>query len=381
MTVQTARWVTATASAGRPVANRRREADAPGKRDGYSREMGKLFISHAVHDKSLVEAVIKLLEGGVGVSHRDIFCSSLKGQSIKAGEAFVDSIRESLDEAKCVLALISEAYYASAFCMCELGGVWLASKSFLPVLVPPLEYKDLKAVLAGLQVSKIGSEADMDELRDELIERLEPKAPHGTARWTSRRDEFLGALPELQKSIQFKGAVTREKFEKLEKELRSYKDEYKALEGNVAGRDRLIADLKAAKDAKAVTKIVRQHSSTAETFHSLVEVAATALAPLDHAVQQALYYRERGEDFRPGRDGWDNVRDAIEYGQVELTDEGTAVTPNKKNPKVRKALDALNALSGWLEEPPEDFHDWYAQENGGEEPKISQRGFWDRHLV
>ena len=108
--------------------------------------------------------VVDLLETGVGVPHKAIFCSSLKGQSIKPGKGFVDSIRGSLDDATCVLALISEAYYASAFCMCELGGTWLVTKSFLPVLVPPLDYSDLKAVLNGLQVSKLASEEDLDEL-------------------------------------------------------------------------------------------------------------------------------------------------------------------------------------------------------------------------
>lgn len=363
-----------------PGAFKRLEADAVDQWDGYSREMGNLFVSHAVHDKPLVEAVVSLLESGVGVPHKNIFCSSLKGQSIRPGADFVDSIRTNLDEATCVLALVSEAFYASAFCMCELGGVWLVSKSLLPVLVPPIDTKSLKAVLGGIQVSKIGSAPDLDELRDELISRLAVEEPHGTARWTARRDEFLEKLPELQKAIRFKGPVTRERFDKLEADLQSYKEEYEALESEVAARERLIADLKKAKDVAAVVKIVRKHSSTADIFEGLVEVAAKALGPLDDAVQQALFYRERGEDYRPGRDGWDNVRDAIEYGQVEVTDDGMAATPNKKNPKVRPAIEALDALSKWLEEPPEDFQEWYEQETGGEEPKLSLRSFWDRHL-
>jgi hypothetical protein len=50
--------------------------------------MAKLFISHAAHDVALVSAVVDLLESGVGVPHRAIFCFSLKGQSIQPGEAF-----------------------------------------------------------------------------------------------------------------------------------------------------------------------------------------------------------------------------------------------------------------------------------------------------
>lgn len=342
--------------------------------------MPKLFISHAAHDKALVEAVVDLLEGGVGVPHASIFCSSLKGQSIKPGEDFVGSIRKSLDEATCVLALISEAYYASAFCMCELGGVWLVSKSFLPVLVPPVDYKNLKAVLGGLQVSKIADEGDLDELRDELLDRLSLDG-HPTPRWNSRRKAFLSALPSLLKKIEFRGPVNRDQFEKLQSENRSYKESYEALEAKLMERDSLISDLKGAKDAKAVVKIVRKHLTTADGFEELVSAAASALGALSGPVREALYYRSRGEDYRPtGDEEWDSVKRPIEYGQLEINSEGTLVTPNGKHAKVQRAIEALDELAKWLKEPPEDFYDWYEQDTGGEEPALSLRSFWDRHL-
>lgn len=347
----------------------------------YDWRMAKLFISHAAQDKTLVEAVVDLLEGGVGIPHKSIFCSSLKGQNIKPGEDFVDSIRNNLDEATCVLALISEAYYASAFCMCELGGVWLASKSFLPVLVPPIDYKDLKAVLGGLQVSKIADEDDLDELRDELLSRLSLDG-HATPRWNSKRKTFLSTLPELQKKIEFKGPVTRDKFEKLQAENRSYKEAYEALEAKLEDRDKLISDLKGAKDAKAVVQIVRKHSSVAESFEELVSGAAFALGALSRPVQEALYYRIRKESYRPtGNEEWDDVKRPLEYGQLEVNSEGTLVTLNEKNTKVRKAIAALDELGSWLDEPPEDFYDWYEQDTGGEEPRLALRSFWDRHLT
>lgn len=343
--------------------------------------MAKLFISHAVHDKALVEAVVDLLESGVGVPHKSIFCSSLKGQSIKPGKDFVDSIRENLDGATCVLALISEAYYASAFCMCELGGVWLASKSFLPVLVPPVDYSGLKAVLSGLQVSKIASEEDLDELRDELVERLEIEA-HSTPRWNKKRNEFLVALPELLEKIPFKGPVARDKFDKLQADVRSYKKECEALETTLAERDKLIAELKKAKDAKAVAKVVRKHSTAAESFEELVSAAASALSSLSKPVVEALYYRARGEDYHPnGGEQWDDAQRPLEYGQIELNSDEKGVSPRESNPKVRKAIAALDELAGWLEEPPEDFYEWYEQEAEGEEPDMSLRSFWDRHLI
>lgn len=83
----------------------------------------KLFISHAVADKTLVKAFVDLIVNGIGVDRRDIFCSSLKGHGISPGERFEAYIRDRLDEATCAVALISPNFYSSSFCMCELGGI------------------------------------------------------------------------------------------------------------------------------------------------------------------------------------------------------------------------------------------------------------------
>jgi Flp pilus assembly protein TadD len=82
--------------------------------------------------------------------------------------------------------------------MCELGGIWVQAKSVLPVLVPPFEYSNLKAVLVGLQALKLDVPADLDYLRDEIAESL-AISPMPTARWNHRRDAFLKALPATLK--------------------------------------------------------------------------------------------------------------------------------------------------------------------------------------
>jgi hypothetical protein len=83
----------------------------------------KLFISHASDDKPLVKSFVSLLEAGIGVSPTAIFCSSLKfkGQGIKPGAEFKESIREHLDDATCVIALISPNFYRPLVDM-ELSG-------------------------------------------------------------------------------------------------------------------------------------------------------------------------------------------------------------------------------------------------------------------
>ncbi len=161
--------------------------------------MAKLFISHASEDKRLVTEFTKLLEGGIGVPPSEIFCSSTKGQGIPPGKDFKSYIKETLGDSTLVLALVSDDFYQSPFCMCELGGAWFASKDFIPVIVPPVSYSNMKAVLAGMQALKIETNSGLDDLHYAITERLPVPKPLPTARWSERRDEFLEILPSLLK--------------------------------------------------------------------------------------------------------------------------------------------------------------------------------------
>lgn len=109
--------------------------------------MGKIFISHAVADKELVDAFVDFLQTGCGVSHEDIFCSSLEGMTIPEGSSFVQFMEETLRGADFVIMIITPSYYESIFCVCELGATWILQHNNFPLLVPPLDWSDFKAVL------------------------------------------------------------------------------------------------------------------------------------------------------------------------------------------------------------------------------------------
>jgi len=341
--------------------------------------MTKLFISHASADKALVSAFVDLLEGGVGVAPRDIFCSSRTGQSVKPGAHFDEAIRETLGASGCVVALISENFYASAFCMCELGGVWLTAKSFLPVLVPPLNFKSLKAVLEGVQVTMIDSAESLDQLRDELEERLAIKA-HGTPRWNERRERFLAGLTNALNSIVVTAPVQRNVHEALKKKLAEYETTYQDQQAELERLKSVNAELLKTKDLAAAADVVRKHSTTAEAFEDLVNTANTALRRLPRIVREACYYQFGiGGDYYPEPNDWEDVTSAVEHGHLCLLNEDTSAALDEKDPKARKAIDALVALSSWLNEPPEDFEGWYAAEYEGI-PELARRPFWDEHL-
>ncbi len=78
------------------------------------------FISHAVKDQKLVDALVDALTTSGVASPDDIFCSSLEGMGIPRGQNFIDFIKGQLDRPRLVVIILSQNYYESAFCMCEL---------------------------------------------------------------------------------------------------------------------------------------------------------------------------------------------------------------------------------------------------------------------
>ncbi len=344
--------------------------------------MTKLFISHASADIDLVKPFVQLLESGVGIPPTDIFCTSLKGQGIKPGADFVDSIRGSLDDATVVLALISENYYNSPFSMCELGGTWLLVKNFVPVLVPPVRFKDMKAVLSGLQASKIDDPSDLDELRDELAECLDIK-PLPTPRWNEKRSEFVNSLSSVLKKLPLSPTVPREKLEdalaKLQEANALYEEQE---EENKTLRNR-IDKLKATKDAKSVADVEMEELDADGQFEQLVAAASKSLKALDPITREAVYAESIGQDYYPGQNSlytWDEADSSLQYKKIERNDEG-GIRPNSSHPRVAEAVAALDKLRIWIQsESPEDFYHWYKSKNKGFEPDLTDRRFWDTHL-
>jgi len=158
--------------------------------------MPKIFVSHAAKDEELVEEFVDLLQVGIGVHPGDIFCSSLPGMKIPTGAAFVEYIKSQVTDPAVVLLLISTEFLKSQFCNNEVGATWALALPIHPLLVPPTDYSDVRGVLAGTQVGKLNDREALNDLRDDMTERLGLK-PFRTSHWERRRDKFLSRLDGL----------------------------------------------------------------------------------------------------------------------------------------------------------------------------------------
>ena len=129
----------------------------------------RIFISHASKNKEIVLKFADFLEE---VNNDiEVFCSSESG-NIKVGKNFIETIFEELNHCDLFIPIISKEYYASKFCMTELGVAYsyLYKKYqkqeedyiFPFVLYPVQKGEALSGTpMANIQVGELSSEEDI----------------------------------------------------------------------------------------------------------------------------------------------------------------------------------------------------------------------------
>jgi len=101
--------------------------------------MAILFISHSIADKLVIDDLFDLLQTGCDLRREDIFCISVEGAGIKTGEDFVDWIQDKLETSNLIILFLTENYYASRFCIAEMGAAWALKSDVFPLVVPGMD--------------------------------------------------------------------------------------------------------------------------------------------------------------------------------------------------------------------------------------------------
>ena len=154
----------------------------------------RVFISHAAADFEIVEELVELLEI-VGLTHEQIFCTSFAGYGIELGDDFLDAIRSELLNADAlVLFVLTQRFYASPVCLCEMGATWVLAKEHIPVLVPPFEFDNIKGVIPLTQGFKINDPFKLNLFKQkiETVFGITSELPH--AAWERKRDRVLDRI-------------------------------------------------------------------------------------------------------------------------------------------------------------------------------------------
>ena len=341
-----------------------------------------VFISHAVANKDLADKLVDLFETGVGISDSDIFCSSLEGMGIPSGTNFVEFIKKQISEPRIVVLLLSEDYFQSQFCLSELGAAWVLSHRILPLIVPPLEFKDIKAVLTGVQVLKINIGADLNQMQEDLIGSLGIKGK-AFPRWEAKRNRFIEDINTLLAATPPRESCSPKEFADLRSKYEESVAEIEKMESELEEKEDLIKKLIEAKDKEEVQKIIAESLDEIETFQQLAKKAKDILRSLPSIVIEGIFYHFRDE-WLPWPNHFDDsrkeeVNQAIEDDYLKGDEEGCVVV--EEDPRINKAISAIWELRNFVNRIEEEspFRDYYAEKYDHRLNCDSKR-FWETHL-
>lgn len=129
----------------------------------------KIFISFSSKDsivlKSFVEMILRL---GLEIDPSEIECTGIEASKPITGEDFKIWIKKGLQQADVIILLLSYNYRESEVCLNEMGAAWMTDNAVFPILIPPLDYKEVGFLHIDNQMLKMDSRQDMSKLGNDL---------------------------------------------------------------------------------------------------------------------------------------------------------------------------------------------------------------------
>lgn len=341
----------------------------------------QIFVSHTSKDKDLVDKLVDLLTVGCSVNPNAILCTCLEGKGIPAGTpSFIDYLRNEIQDPKLVILVLSENFFESHFCLCELGAVWAMDLPNFPLVVPPLKKSELKATLAVTQAGNITDESYLDDLRVRVRDAIGCDVP--TATWNVKRDAFLKNLPKLLGKLPKPTRVSAKELEESKAQYQTVLDELSERETEIEALNARIADLEKCKNKEQVRAVTKKHSKADEVFTQLCETAKRKLTKLNSATCCAMYWERKDNPYRPPFESdWDDAKAAEAVEEVRYDEDTGTIRAEYDHPRVADAEAAISEVADFLEDPKnEKYLDQFVEEHDFP-TSITNKDFWDTYLV
>ena len=155
----------------------------------------KIFISHSSKDADIIEKFSDhILQLGIGLSHEDIFCTSVEEMGIKNGANIREHIKRTILSADLSFLMISKNYKASEICLNEMGAVWATDTRVRYYLLPGVEFKEIGWLCDAYKADKLSDAVVLDTLEKELTDFYGLRPKDGL--WSRQRQNFRDYLRE-----------------------------------------------------------------------------------------------------------------------------------------------------------------------------------------
>ena len=134
----------------------------------------RIFISHRTCDKKVADMLCDYFVA-LGVNSEAVFCSSLPGNDVK--EKISVEVKEALKESALNVAILSKAYYESAYCLNKAGILWYNDTKVLVIGLDDIQHSDMIGFLNDdYKIRRLDNSTDVAHIADMLQElELIPK--------------------------------------------------------------------------------------------------------------------------------------------------------------------------------------------------------------
>lgn len=346
--------------------------------------MTTIFISHATADKQIVDDFFDLLQTGCDVRQDDIFCSSVEGAGIRTGEDFVEWIHSNLEECTLIVLFLTPNYYASHFCLAEMGAAWALRKYVFPLVIPDIE-RDAGVVLIGKQ-TEVVSESGLDSLRDCVLDHCQ-YVRQSTPRWTLKRNQFLKNFRDKIRELPMPDFVRQALLEEEQKKTAEAMKMNDELTEEIRKLHRQIKRLEEAKDAEEVAKVKSEFTDDDERYSELVRESKKQLNKLSLVEIRCVFANIRGEFWTPSeydfREEVKSIERAVQSDSIiENGDdiEGYRYDASADHPRIQKVLKALDHLDKFIENDLSEDKRAELIDDKGHLIDLRNREYWDEEL-
>jgi hypothetical protein len=148
---------------------------------GQGAQQGVLvLISHTNKGKMLAEALIELLQAGLGLLPSHTLCSNVNEYWTAEGVNTEAHLRAEVSAAKVVIGLITPRSLSSTYVLFELGARWGAGLPMIPLLVG-VSANELRGPLSFLNAAYTNDDAHLHQLLRDVGEQLKMRVQNPAA--------------------------------------------------------------------------------------------------------------------------------------------------------------------------------------------------------
>lgn len=163
--------------------------------NGAENSVEEVFISHSEEDHAFALALHDLLIT-IGLKESQIFLSSISGGGIPLGVDPHNFMQEKINESGLVLFLLSENFFNSPYCLCEMGASWGIPKDRFSFVIPPFTFSDSQKAVPIGQSSTLNDKGGLYKLK-KAIEKIFELEGNIDSQWERKRDEWLQSIEKL----------------------------------------------------------------------------------------------------------------------------------------------------------------------------------------